>query len=88
MIDNDESPARYFIGWFTIGYFRPRIANSLLSAAEDAPTSDGGSRQDVNSGRLPIDIGIDLRRGDIDLDDAIQRISAGAGDPTFHKGRS
>ncbi len=87
LVNGDESPARHFLGWLAVGYFHPRIANSALSEAESVGVDRGESQQDLISGRRAIDIGVDLRRGRIELDEAIDRIIEAVSEPAYSGGR-
>lgn len=86
LINGDESPGRHFLGWLAVGYFHPWTANSALSHQESVGIKNGESQQDVRSGRLAIDIGIDLRRGRISVDEAIGRIISAISDPSYPGG--
>lgn len=79
--DSRRSPARHFVGFLAAGYFHPRTANTGLSCNE-RPGNPGASEQDVRSGRVAIDLGIKLRRGDVKAADLLKRIPDQAGDPT------
>ena len=79
--DSERSPSRHFIGFLATGYFHPRVANTALSCNEQAG-NDGASEQDVRSGRIAIDLGIKLRRGDVKVEELLKRIRDQAGDPT------
>lgn len=81
LTNDDESPARHFIGWFAIGYFHPLAANTALSMQE-RPEQQGSSEQDVRSGRIAIAIGIDLRRGRLSAAEAIRRMESSISDPS------
>lgn len=79
--DSRRSPARHFVGFMAAGYFHPKLANTGLSCNE-RPGNPGASEQDVRSGRIAIDLGIKLRRGDLKVADLLKRIPDQAGDPT------
>lgn len=79
--DPRGSPARHFVGFMAAGYFHPKLANTGLSCNE-RPGNPGASEQDVRSGRIAIDLGIKLRRGDLKVADLLKRIPDQAGDPT------
>lgn len=78
LIDDDESPARHFIGFFATGYFHPHTALTQLKTNE-APGRRGASMQDIRAGLIAIDIGIALRRGRLSMTAAIDRITDRAG---------
>jgi hypothetical protein len=84
LIDNDNSPARHFIAWFATGYFHPWLADEGLEIQE-APVEGrpGSSQQGIRSGRIAIDIGRDLRRGNLSREEAIRRIEAALSDPDY-----
>lgn len=84
LIDGDESPARHFIGWFATGYFHPKASNSGLSHQERSEAG-GSSLQDVRSGRIAIDLGIKLQRGE-DIGTIIDMVVRQAGDPSYPGG--
>ena len=79
--DSERSPSRHFVGFLATGYFHPRVANTALSCNERAG-NPGASEQDVRSGRIAIDLGIKLRRGDVKVEELLKRIQDQAGDPT------
>jgi len=79
--DSLRSPARHFVGTMAMGYFHPRVANTALSCNEQ-DGNPGASEQDVRSGRIAIDLGIKLRRGNFDVEELLRRIPDQAGDPT------
>lgn len=79
--DSLRSPARHFVGFLATGYFHPRVANTALSCNEQ-DGNPGASEQDVRSGRIAIDLGIKLRRGDVKAEDLLKRILDQAGDPS------
>lgn len=79
--DSRRSPARHFVGSMAMGYFHPRVANTALSCNEQAG-NPGASEQDVRSGRIAIDLGIKLRRGDLTVQEVLRKIPDQAGDPT------
>jgi uncharacterized protein YegL len=79
--DSRRSPARHFVGSMAMGYFHPKVANTALSCNEQAGNA-GASEQDVRSGRIAIDLGIKLRRGDLKVSDLLTKIPDQAGDPT------
>lgn len=76
-IDEDESPARHFIGWFAVGYHRgSSYAKAALRAAE---RGDAGTQQDIRAGEAAISIGALLSWGGIGIEDAISMMVGAAG---------
>ena len=66
LLDNDNNPARHFIGWVSAGYNAPdaEAAVASLMIAESAGRP-GASQQDVNAGLLAIELGVGLRTGNL-----------------------
>jgi hypothetical protein len=85
LIDNDESPARHFVGWLATGYFHPRVADEGL-AIQESPGIVGASLQDIRSGEIAISVGVALRRGNLSRREAIWVIWRDAGDPSYAGG--
>lgn len=82
---DDNSPARHFLGYLQAGYFHPYAAELGLYSAE-WPGRPGAGMQDLRSGQLAIDLGHQLRDGDITIGGLIQDIETMAGDPGYYGG--
>lgn len=80
LTDNDNNPARHFVGFVATGYFHPRTASTQL-AIQEAPTRRGASVQDIRSGRIAIRLGQQLRRGEISRQQFLRSIRTLVGDP-------
>lgn len=82
LVDTDGggggSPARHFLGWLALGYHHPWTARAALRAAE----SNRGTQQDVSSGNIAIGLGIDLRRGRINVDQMLSSMWRSLYDPS------
>lgn len=89
LTDNDNNPARHFIGWLAAGYFHGGDAEAMLRIAE-APSRRGPSGQDIRNGMIAIHIGQDLwtaslfnhQGKEFSVTDAIARIRSEAADPS------
>ncbi len=85
LVDEDESPARHFLGHLRMGYRHPTHAEIALVFAE-APGQGGASQQDVRSGRIALHFASRLRNRDLAPSDFIGELPSAVGDPQYAGG--
>ncbi len=83
-VDQSVSPATHFMGWAALGYeFGDSAVTALLTQEQPIPDDPAFSQADVESGMAAIELGIALKRGDVDIPSFIRSVEAVTGDPTF-----
>lgn len=86
VLTDDNQPSVHVTGHMAMGYFHPRSARAALHFAERPEAGDGASQQDVESGLIAIELGEDLRRGRISVEQLIDELRLRLEDPTYDRG--